>query len=150
MSLLIHDSVNSHSYLRTSKIFTFGYGNRRNYDSLLSAIHENSITHLVDIRLKPSAWTRRWYGTEIAKFCQSINIQYISMPCLGNTSGKPEWIPPDPKAAAEGLQRLSEISKHNSILLLCAELDYRSCHRTAVAESIQKLNNELVHHFGRS
>ncbi len=150
MSLLIHDSISSHHHLRNSRIFTFGYGNRKNYDSLLSAIHKNNITYLVDIRLKPSAWTRRWYGTEIAKFCRSINIQYISMPCLGNISGKPEWIPPDLRAAKEGLQKLSEISKRDSILLLCAELDYRSCHRTAVAESIQKLNNELVHHFGKS
>lgn len=150
MSLLIHDLGRNDRHLGTSKIVTFGYGNRKNYDALLSAIQEHSITHLVDIRLKPSAWTRRWYGTEIAKFCRSINIQYISMPCLGNTSGKPEWIPPDQKAAAEGLQKLSEISKRNSILLLCAELDYRSCHRMAVAESIHQINNELVHHFGKS
>ena len=129
-------------------ILTFGYGNRKDYDVFLKYIDEFKIAYVIDVRLSPRAWTRKWYGDAIEKICQSVNIQYLAKPTLGNTSGRSNWIPPEPTAAAETLSELAKIIASNgNVLLLCAELDYSRCHRVEVAEELEKLTNAAVKHL---
>jgi uncharacterized protein (DUF488 family) len=128
-------------------ILTFGYGNRKDYDIFLKYIDEFKIAYVVDIRLSPRAWTRRWYGDAIEKACQSKNIQYLSKPSLGNTSGRSNWIPPESSAASKTLCELAEILDNENILLLCAEMDYLRCHRVEVAKELEKLTNATVKHL---
>ena len=129
-------------------ILTFGYGNRKDYDVFLKYIDEFKIAYVIDVRLSPRAWTRKWYGDAIEKICQSVNIQYLAKPTLGNTSGRSNWIPPEPTAAAETLSELAKIIASNgNVLLLCAELDYSRCHRVEVAQELEKLTNAAVKHL---
>jgi uncharacterized protein (DUF488 family) len=128
-------------------ILTFGYGNRKDYDVFLKYIDEFKIAYVVDVRLSPKAWTRKWYGDAIEKICQSVNIQYLAKPTLGNTSGRSNWIPPEPTAAAETLSELAKILDSGNVLLLCAELDYLRCHRVGVAKELEKLTNAAVKHL---
>ena len=128
-------------------ILTFGYGNRKDYDVFLKYIDEFKIAYVVDVRLSPKAWTRKWYGDAIEKICQSVNIQYLAKPTLGNTSGRSNWIPPEPTAAAETLSELAKILDSGNVLLLCAELDYLRCHRVGVAEELEKLTNAEIKHL---
>lgn len=131
----------------TNKIYTFGYGNRKNYDSLLTYLLKFDVKYIIDVRLSPRAWTRTWYGDKLESFCQSQNIHYISKTALGNTSGKANWIPPNKKQAQESLHELAEILQHSSLLLLCAEIDYKRCHRLEVAQSLSKITNVPVTHL---
>jgi len=134
--------------IKEKLILTFGYGNRKNYDLFLKYIDEFKVAYVVDVRLSPKAWTRKWYGDAIEKICQSVNIQYLAKPTLGNTSGRSNWIPPEPIAAAETLSELAKILASNgNVLLLCAELDYSRCHRVEVAEELEKLTNAAVKHL---
>lgn len=128
-------------------ILTFGYGNRKDYDLFLKYIDEFKIAYVVDVRLSPKAWTRKWYGDAIEKICQSVNIQYLAKPTLGNTSGRSNWIPPEPSAAAETLTELAKILDSGNVLLLCAELDYLRCHRVGVAKELEKLTNAEIKHL---
>jgi uncharacterized protein (DUF488 family) len=128
-------------------ILTFGYGNRKDYDVFLKYIDEFKIAYVIDVRLSPKAWTRKWYGDAIEKTCQSANIQYLAKPTLGNTSGRSNWIPPEPIAAAETLTELAEILDSGNVLLLCAEMDYLRCHRVGVAKELEKLTNATVKHL---
>jgi uncharacterized protein (DUF488 family) len=128
-------------------ILTFGYGNRKDYDLFLKYIDEFKIAYVVDVRLSPKAWTRKWYGDAIEKICQSVNTQYLAKPTLGNTSGRSNWIPPEPTAAAETLSELAKILDSGNVLLLCAELDHLRCHRVGVAEELEKLTNVAVKHL---
>ena len=57
-------------------IFTFGYGNRKSYDQLSSYIEDNNIEYLIDVRIKPRAWSRRWYGQQISNFCLEKNQSF--------------------------------------------------------------------------
>jgi hypothetical protein len=131
------------------KIFTFGYGNRTSYDDLSKFIDENSIVRVIDVRLRPTAWTRRWHGVEIEKFCQSQDVSYDRETALGNTSGKRDWLPPDEVAAKEAIEKVAELirSDSGSILLLCAELDSKRCHRSEVASRLNKVVGLSVEHL---
>ena len=128
-------------------IFTFGYGNRKNYDLLTSYIEQNNIKYLFDVRRTTRAWTRVWYGQQISNFCQEKGIKYTNNSSLGNTSGKSNWVSPCPEEAEQGLKEIAEIANKENILLLCAEMDFKRCHRTEVANRLQNLSNTSVEHY---
>jgi uncharacterized protein (DUF488 family) len=130
-----------------NSVFTFGYGNRKGYETLIDYLKEYKITCLIDVRLNPRAWSRKWYGDNIQKMCESQNVEYISEKSLGNTSGNSNWIPPEPEKAEKALQELSEMLEKGNILLLCAEMDNSRCHRTEVANQLQILTKSMVKHL---
>ncbi|MBN3924510.1 DUF488 domain-containing protein [Nostoc sp. NMS4] len=129
-------------------ILTFGYGNRKNYDEFFSYLEEFNVVCVVDVRLHPRAWSRKWYGEIIKKSCSEKNIKYVSKASLGNTSGNSNWIPPNDEEAAIALQEISEIAQTGTILLLCAEKKSYCCHRAEVALHLQKLVNNEIKHLG--
>jgi uncharacterized protein (DUF488 family) len=134
--------------LKTDKaILTFGYGNRSNYDDLIAHIENHHVAYVIDVRLKPRAWTRKWYGDRIENLCQSQGIEYKSIADLGNTSGTKEWIPVDHDAANQALKKVAELAESKTVLLLCAEKDFHRCHRTEVAERLQELVNLPINHL---
>ncbi|PSB42005.1 DUF488 domain-containing protein [filamentous cyanobacterium Phorm 6] len=128
-------------------IFTFGYGNRKNYDLFLGYLQNYDIKYVIDVRKNPRAWTRRWYGDKIEEFCLSKNIEYISKIDLGNTSGIQKWIPPNLKKAKAALREVAEITQQGTVLLLCAEMNPDKCHRVDVAEKLAKLVSLPVKHL---
>jgi len=91
-----------------SFILTFGYGNRSNYDALLNYIKEFKIDFLIDVREKPCAWSRRWYGDQLEKFCNQQGIQYFSEKTLGNISGTSHWVSPEPEKVDQVLQEIAK------------------------------------------
>jgi hypothetical protein len=141
--------MNSYSE-NLKSILTFGYGNRKDYSVLSHYLKAYGIQYVIDVRLHPRAWTRKWYGCALEKFCGEMDVEYISETSLGNISGGRKWIAPD-TALAE--QRLLEIAKilndkeTGNILLLCAELDYSRCHRTEVAERLQGMTDFPIKHL---
>ncbi|MCY7332894.1 MAG: DUF488 domain-containing protein [Pseudanabaena sp. CAN_BIN31] len=127
-----------------NSILTFGYGNRKDYDSFLECLKTFNVTCVIDVRISPRAWTRKWYGDAIQKLCASHDILYISKTALGNVSGKSNWIPPDAAQADESLLEVAEILESKNILLLCAEMDCSKCHRLEVAKKLQEMTSSLI------
>lgn len=129
------------------KVLTFGYGNRQNYDQFSSYLSEFDVDCVIDVRLSPKAWNRRWWGDQIKAFCESQKIPYISDSSLGNTSGTKEWVPPNKDEAEAALDSIAKDFKGKTVLLLCAELDPSRCHRTQVAERLCVLSSGQVIHL---
>jgi uncharacterized protein (DUF488 family) len=128
-------------------VLTFGYGNRKDYESFLGYIEKYNVSCVIDVRLSPRAWTRKWYGDAIENLCHSKNIQYQSKKALGNTSGCSRWIPPVQQEANQALQEIADILEEGNILLLCSELDYVKCHRVEVAQKLQEIISASVKHL---
>ncbi|MEM1366676.1 MAG: DUF488 domain-containing protein [Cyanobacteria bacterium P01_H01_bin.15] len=128
-------------------ILTFGYGNRKDYEAFLDYLKEFDVTCVIDVRLSPRAWSRKWYRDALEKLCASRNIQYISKVSLGNLSGCNHWVPPENKEAEQALSEVAEILETGNILLLCAEMDSSRCHRVEVASRLQDLTSASVKHL---
>lgn len=139
--------MSRNSTAKTNYILTFGYGNRSNYDAFLEYLEKFSVVCVVDVRINPRAWTRKWYGEAVEKICVSRGIKYISRTSLGNTSGQSNWISPDHMEAEKALLEVSEIVRTGSILLLCAEKDSSRCHRVDVANQLQRLIDASIEHL---
>jgi len=133
--------------LKNKYILTFGYGNRKGYEELTTYLDEFDVTSVIDVRLSPRAWSRKWYGEQIEKLCISKGIKYVSQTALGNTSGNHKWLPPNQEEANQGLQEVAQIAISGTILLMCAEKDWQRCHRTEVAKELEKLTNIPVKHL---
>jgi uncharacterized protein (DUF488 family) len=128
-------------------VLTFGYGNRKDYDAFLDYLEEFNVTCVIDVRLSPRAWSRKWYGDAVEKLCISKNIRYVSRMSLGNVSGCSHWIPPAQEEAEQTLSEVAEILETGNVLLLCAEIDSSRCHRVEVACKLQELTNASVKHL---
>jgi uncharacterized protein (DUF488 family) len=128
-------------------VLTFGYGNRKDYDVFAAYLEKFNVSYVIDVRLSPRAWSRKWYGDSIEKFCHSKKIGYTSKRALGNTSGCSTWIPPEKEDVGQTLSEVANMLDSGNILLLCAEMDYSRCHRVEVAQKIQDLTKALVKHL---
>lgn len=128
-------------------ILTFGYGNRKNYDAFLDYIDEFDVSCVIDVRLSPRAWSRKWYGDALEKLCSSRSICYLSKISLGNLSGCSDWIPPEIGEAEKALSEVAKILESGNVLLLCAEMDCSRCHRSEVASRLQALTGSSVEHL---
>ncbi|BAZ18902.1 hypothetical protein NIES4071_107870 (plasmid) [Calothrix sp. NIES-4071] len=139
---MICQDINTNHY-----ILTFGYGNRKDYYEFIQYLKSFDVKYVIDVRNSPRAWSRKWYGQEIEKLCESQDVKYISMPALGNTSGNSKWIPPSTSEAAQALEEVSQIIQSQTSLLLCAELQSARCHRTEVALKLQEITKLPVQHL---
>jgi hypothetical protein len=128
-------------------ILTFGYGNRKDYQLFLYYIQMFDVKCVVDVRISPRAWSRKWYKEQLQSLCVSKNVKYLSKTALGNTSGKENWIPPNQEEADAAIQEIAKLSRQENILLLCAEINPLQCHRKDVADRLGKIVSLPIKHL---
>jgi uncharacterized protein (DUF488 family) len=128
-------------------ILTFGYGNRKDYEAFINYLQEFRVTCVIDVRLSPRAWSRKWYGEAIEKLCTSKNVRYVSKSSLGNLSGCSHWVPPKDEEADQTLSEVAKMLEEGNVLLLCAEMDSSKCHRSEVASKLQALVSTSIRHL---
>lgn len=128
-------------------IYTFGYGNRKTNGELLVYLKGFGIKTLIDVRRSPRAWSDTWYGVKIRMSCEAEGVKYKWIPALGNTTKTAEWVPPNLEESQQAINQVAEIAQQGNVLLLCAELDHRSCHRTAVAQAIADKTKLPIEHL---
>lgn len=121
------------------KVYTFGYGNRKNLEPLLEYCQEKGIDILIDVRKTPRGWSTIWSKPYLERHLPNAGIEYLSISALGNTSGKQEWIPEDEFEAQKALKELAILCESKVVVLMCAELDPNQCHRVPVAQKLSKL-----------
>ena len=131
-----------------SAVYTIGVGRTKpqEFYELLSALH---IDHIFDVRstvqqgvpayLRPSnfaglvAKNGATYHDETKSLGQRPNYQLFALT----------------DEFAGSMQPIVEIGKRSNILIVCAETDYRKCHRKFIASFLSR-NGLAVHHIGKS
>ncbi len=140
------------------KIYTIGYEGRT-LDEFIDELHEYGIQRLVDIRELPLSRKNGFSKKSLMKELELSGIDYISMPVLGaprelrhELRSKLMTIYEFLEAYKEYLQRnlnaLRELEKYASTTttaIMCFEADWRECHRSVVAEFLEKDGFEVVH-----
>ena len=128
------------------KLYTIGYGDRQPAEFFAMLPEECT---LIDVRRRPSG---RWhYGYGRDALTRRYGRRYLSWPALGNATEDPNrWIPAlGITAARDCLDALLSLGEHSNspIVLMCAERDYRYCHRRFIAEELAALvpGLEVIH-----
>ncbi len=146
------------SHLNTSEIYTLGYA-PHTWESFCAVLAQYEITAVADVRSAPySKFKPEFSYKNLAVALSRINIAYVF---LGNLCGarpqNPQYydngtINFDKLAQSpefqEGLSRIRQGAKKYRIVLLCAEKDPITCHRTLLIA--RHLHHDLglkVHHI---
>ncbi len=121
-------------------LYSIGHSNA-SFDAFLDLLRRYEIAVLVDTRSKPYSRYNPHFSREPLK--QSINEQGIEYIFLGNRiGGKPEgqeFYFPNGKVNFEtlaqspgylsGIEQLLKLAEQRKVAFLCAEADYKHCHR---------------------
>ena len=112
----------------------------------MSILKNYGIEVLADIRSYPRSKRNPHFDMEhLEKELPSRGIEYVWIRGLGGMreGGYEEYM----KTAEfeEGLNTLRSIAGEKKTVFMCAELDWRSCHRSFVSGALHKLRWEVVH-----
>jgi uncharacterized protein (DUF488 family) len=137
----------------------------RTSDALAALLGEAGVGALADVRRAPASRRHPWHAREpLAARCARSDIGYVF---LGDALGgrQPERLPPDrsPNAAWQepafrryadaldtpamraGLARLETLARERVTAVLCAERDWRRCHRQILADWLALRGFEVIH-----
>jgi len=118
-------------------IFTVGHSNV-SAEAFLALISQHSIKKLVDVRSIPSSRRFPHFSKKsLESLCHKQGISYQHCPQLG---GKEPGIvknlmKPEGQMA---LAKLAEASREDRTVYMCAESDWRDCHRQVIAHRLLK------------
>lgn len=120
-------------------IYTIGYGNL-GIDYVLDNVVKYDVALLVDVRSKP--YSSRVPGVNKEDFVKKFGCSYI---WCGDVLGGIDCDIQD-----EDLRGLVEFAECADIMLMCAEFDYRQCHRDKKISQriIQSHSVPVVHIMG--
>jgi uncharacterized protein (DUF488 family) len=148
----------------TRAVFTAGHS-KRTADELLELLREAGVTRVIDVRRYPVSRRFPQHGRE--RLRGSLEAAGIGYEFLGDSLGgrlepktPPEasrnaaWREPALRAYADaldspevlaGLARLEELARERPSAVLCAERDWRDCHRQIIADALAVRGWPVVH-----
>ena len=133
-------------------LYTIGYEGI-SLEAYLNKLIKNDIKLLIDVRRNPLSQKYGFSKKLLSDFCTRLNIDYIHIPEVGiDSSKRRELNSQDDYDAlfedykntvlletAEAQDRILQlINKHKRVALTCFEADNCQCHRTHLAEKIEK------------
>jgi uncharacterized protein (DUF488 family) len=143
-------------------LFTIGYeGN--SLENYLNRLIENDIKILVDVRNNPLSMKFGFSKSQLKKYCESINIEYLHFPEVGIISEKRQELHTQadydrlfkdyrtknlPNTTTTQKVILNLLIEHKRIALTCFEAQHCQCHRSHLANAIKELpgfNYEIKH-----
>lgn len=143
-------------------IYTIGYEGL-DFNDFVALLRQHHIETVVDIRELPLS---RKPGFSKTVLCNALNIsglEYVHVPALGCPKPIRNRYRDDGNWAAyktgflkhlgsqtEAIAALATMAAISNCALLCFEADYNYCHRSMVADAVQRLNGMPVTHIQRS
>jgi uncharacterized protein (DUF488 family) len=139
-------------------IYTVGY-ERRDADDLMSALHDQGVRAIADIRERPVSRKPEFRAAALRALCEASGIEYQAWPMLGSTVHQREQLHTSGnfqnfadqfrrhalQRLTPDIARLAESSRRISTALLCYERLHEDCHRSVVADLIaEQLNAAII------
>ena len=109
-------------------LFTIWYGNQ-NASLVIERLKKNGVTCLVDVRSSPySKWQMTLNKDKFQKSLEQGGLSYIYawkyLWGLDKNNEKPEW-----QVWIDRLKKIITDNPQNNYCIMCAEFNYRECHR---------------------
>ena len=131
-------------------LYTIGYGGKTPKE-VLDLLKEHGAQALVDVRATPRSRISGFGKGELARFLLAENIIYYHVEALGNANRKSgPGAPIRLVDEASGLSALLGTLSRHDVAILCAERDYKNCHRSYIADRVVETNPDIrvVHIVG--
>ena len=143
-------------------LFTIGYEGI-SLEEYLVRLLKNNVKVLVDVRSNPLSMKYGFSKSQLKRYCENLDIQYLHFPEVGILSEQRQGLNTQKdydklfisyrnlnlaKTTTTQNKLLSLLNLHKRIALTCFESDINQCHRKHLAESIEALpgfNYEVKH-----
>ncbi len=128
------------------RVFTVGHGNR-SWEDFWAVLQGAGVQQVVDVRRYPRS--RRWPHFNREALAAALARQGVGYHWLGEALGGYAQ-PPYPaymqtEAFARGLAHLEALAARQPTAVLCAERDWRRCHRRFIADALCARGWQVVH-----
>ncbi len=126
-------------------IYSIGHSNRT-LDELVSVLKRYGVETLADIRTYPRSKRNPHFDREaLERELPASGIEYMWIKELGGLrEGRYEEYMKT-TSFREGLDMLASAASGKTTAFMCAELDWRSCHRSFVSHALHSRGWEVVH-----
>ena len=131
-------------------LYTIGYGGRTPKE-VLDLLKEHGVQVLIDVRAVPYSRIPGFGKSELARFLLVDNIIYHHVEALGNANRKAgPGAPIRLVDGTSGLSALLDLLSSHDVAIMCAERDYKGCHRSYIADRVVETNPDIrvVHIVG--
>lgn len=144
---------NQRASIDKSILYTIGYEGE-SLEHYLNRLVKNDVKVLVDVRNNPLSMKFGFSKSQLKRYCESLDIQYMHFPEVGIISDKRQALNTQadydklfkdyrinnlPKTRDTQKNILEILHKHKRIALTCFEADHCQCHRSHLAEAIKML-----------
>ena len=130
----------------TLKIYTIGHG-ALTFEEFLRRLQAHGIKALADVRRFPASKRHPHFTrTNLAEALNEKGIVYCWLgETLGGyrTGGYEAYV--NTSTFRQGCDELIHLAQVQPLAFMCAELDYRGCHRRFIAAYLQKREVEILH-----
>lgn len=134
----------------SGKLSVIGYRGLR-HPQFIKLLRENGITFVLDVRRNPYSPNPDYQKENLSVAVDSAGLRYFHLPQLGVPGAGKSTIPiGQPETFAEqmatpearkALRRIIDLhQKGYGVALMCAEPDYRTCHRKELVRILQRAN----------
>ena len=143
--------------------YTIGHSNHAT-EALLALLRQSGIELVADIRSVPkSRFNPQFNSKELAGALRAAGIAYRHMPGLGGLRAAPKDGLPSPNAFwkeeiyrnfadytatppfREALEELRGAGRAQACAILCAEADWRQCHRQILTDALLAAGETVIH-----
>lgn len=134
----------------SKRIFTIGHSNR-NLEELAHILRHYGVKVLVDVRHFPRSGRNPHFNKEVLEIKLSeTDIEYEWLEDLGGfrKCGYEEYTKTE--QFSNSLKMLAGTASKKNTAFMCAELDWRACHRRYIASELQKTGWKVVHILDRN
>jgi len=128
------------------EIYDIGHSNQKE-ESFLILLKKHHIECVIDVRRFPSSKKfPHFKSNRLEKSLKTNHIEYIWLgEKLGGfrKGGYAGWM--KSKEFSSGLKELEKTATFKRTAFMCAEHDYRGCHRRFIIESLEKRGWKVIH-----
>lgn len=137
-------------------LFTIGYEQHHNTDSLIDALHSAGVQRLVDVRELPLSRKRGFSKTALAAALDAADIDYEHVRALGNPKpyrdlyktgrvreGEKRYRAHLHNGSYPAVVELGETLADVPTCLLCFEAAHEECHRAVIVDALEHRLDDL-------
>ncbi len=144
-------------------IYTIGHSNR-SIEALIALLREAGVQHVADVRTVPkSRFNLQFNSAALERSLRGAGIGYRHMPALGGLRGARKDGTPSPNGFwanehfrnfadytatpefRQGLDELRALGGAHICAILCAEADWRQCHRQIITDYLLSAGEAVIH-----